>query len=154
VTGKVFPFSFLGKVFPSEPIYGTQKVFRFSRAQFLLWQQRERKNDLSLSSGHFFCAFPPTPSALRTEGKSHYFGMDDERPAAVNLIRKPFLIRFRNRKYPFAFVSWPEGDADVLDFPERRYICASSRRERQSCCDFIAFDNKFHDLKAPLDLQS
>lgn len=37
------------------------------------------KNDLSFSLGHFF-----------NGSQSHYFGMDDERPAVVNLIRNLF----------------------------------------------------------------
>lgn len=83
------------------------------------------------------------------ERKSHYFGMDDERPAAVNLIRKPFLIRFRNRKYPFLFQSecewagaWGQKTKSA-EFPKYQYILLKA-------VAILSPDNKFHDLKALL----
>lgn len=76
--------------------------------------------------------------------------MDDERPAAVNLIRKPFLIRFRNRKYPFRFrlcFPWPRKGMSMEEArvglpkypaPERRYISAS-RRPLEKLARFYRF---------------
>jgi hypothetical protein len=63
--------------------------------------------------------------------------MDDERSSCGKFDKKPFLIRFRNRKYPF-FVLRAGRRKEKLDWQNDSQNADIFHKESGWCCDFIA----------------
>lgn len=112
---KLFNFH-VGKWEISSKIYGSLKVFSFSRAQFYYGSRKTREKWFIVRIGSISFA----RVRLRDE-KSYYFGMDDE-TSCGKFDKKPFLIRFRNRKYPFLFRREGKTKSAQLSLPKCQYI--------------------------------
>lgn len=125
---KLFNFHVANRKFRFLNLWHTKGVCVLT-CPFLLWQ----KNDLLLSLGHFF------------QGKRKpLFWNGRWETSCGKFDKKPFLIRFRNRKYPFLFPSEWEG---TKKRERRRRVGKTKSAEyfpktpiyfAESCCEFIA----------------